>query len=74
MVTETKYFVLLPTKEAHESYHPTSGPAGFAQRVHPKIIEKINLLVREVEEVKRALRHYVLHVLFPDPGYHIKEM
>ena len=29
--TETKYFVLLPTKEAHESYHPTSGLAGFAQ-------------------------------------------
>ena len=37
--TETKYFVLLPTKEAHANYHPTSGPAGFAQRVHPKIIE-----------------------------------
>lgn len=71
--TETKYyFVLLPTKEAHRSYHPTSGPAGFAQRVHPKIIEKINLLVgegiTEVEEVKCALRHYVLHVLFPDPN------
>lgn len=70
--TETKYFVLLPTKEAHESYHPTTGPAGFAQRVHPKIIEKINLLVgegtAEVQEVKRALRHYVLHVLFPDPS------
>ena len=70
--TETKYFVLLPTKEAHGSYHPTSGPAGFAQRVHPKIIEKINVLVgegiTEVEEVKRALRHYVLHILFPDPN------
>ena len=66
------YFVLLPTKEAHGSYHPTSGPAGFAQRVHPKIIEKINVLVgegiTEVEEVKRALRHYVLHILFPDPN------
>ena len=70
--TETKYFVLLPTKGAHGSYHPTSGAAGFAQRVHPKIIEKINLLVgegtTEVQEIKRALRHYVLHVLFPDPS------
>ena len=70
--TETRYFVLLPTVKAHESYHPTSGAAGFAQRVHPKITEKINTLVGEeitkVQEVKRALRHYVMHVLFPDPS------
>ena len=45
----TKYFVLLPTKEAHGSYPvpPTSGPAGFAPRVHSKRIEKINTLVGE---------------------------
>ena len=59
--TETKYFVL-PTKEAYGSYHPTSGPAGFSLRVHPKIIERINTLVgegiMEVQEVKHALRHY----------------
>ena len=64
--TETRYFVLLPTVEAHVNSHPTSGAAGFAQRVHPKIS---NTLVGEgitdVQEVKRTLRH---HVLFPDPS------
>ena len=53
--TETRYFVLLSTVKAHESYHPTSGAAGFVQRVHPKIT-KINTLVgegiTEVQEVK----------------------
>ena len=72
MATQTKYFILLPTKEAHGNYHPTTGPSGFAQRVHPRIIEKINALVgegtTEVQEVKRALRHYVFHTLFPDPS------
>ena len=57
--TETRYFVLLPTVEAHVNSHPTSGAAGFAQRVHPKISEKVNTLVGEgitdVQEVKRAL-------------------
>ena len=69
--TTTKYFVLLPTVQAHGKYHPTSGLAGFAQKVHPKITEKINTLVgegiTELQEVKRALRHYVIHCLFPDP-------
>lgn len=70
--TETKYYVLLPTEQAHENYHPTSGLAGFAQRVQPKFIEKISTLVgegvTEIQEVKRALRHYVVHSLFPDPS------
>lgn len=71
--TTKKYFVLLPTKQAHENFHPTLGVAGFAQRVHPKIIERINELVgggiTDVQEVKRALRHYIIHALFPDPSY-----
>ena len=43
-------------------------------RVYPKIIEKnqfagsIGEGTTEVEEIKHALRHYVLHVLFPDPS------
>ncbi len=66
--TQKKYYVLVPTVQAHGNYHPTSGLAGFAQRVHPKITEKINTLVGEgIQEVKRALRHYVIHCLFPDP-------
>ncbi len=65
--TTTKYYVLLPTVQAHGNYHPTSGLAGFAQRVHPKITEKINTLVgegiTELQEVKRALKHcYTLSI------------
>ena len=69
--TKTRYFVLLPTVEAHVNSHPTSGAAGFAQRVHPKISEKVNTLgegITDVQEVKRTLRHYIIHVLFPDPS------
>ena len=44
--------------------------ASYAQRVHPKLIEKIYELVFEgvtsVQEVKRALKHHVTHVLCPD--------
>lgn len=35
-----KYFVSLPTEEAHHG-HPTGEQDGFAQRVHPGIITKI---------------------------------
>ena len=65
-----KYFVLLPKQEAHHSYHRTSGEVGFSQRIHPKLVDKINELVSEgatdTQEVKRALKRYVLHVLCPD--------
>ena len=66
----TKYFILLPTVEAHQNYHPTSGAAGIrrALQVHPWVIDKINTLVGEgttnIQEVKRALRHHVMHVFF----------
>ena len=66
----TKYHLLLPTEQAHHSFHPTHGPASYAQRTHPKLIEKIYELVTEgiteVQEVKRALKHHVLHVLCPE--------
>ena len=62
-----KYHVLLPTDEAHHAFHQTHGASSYAQRVHPKLIEKIYELVFEgttdVQEVKRALKHYVTHVL-----------
>lgn len=62
-----KYHVLLPTEEAHHSFHQTRGPAGYAQRIHPKLIEKVYELVSEgitdTQEVKRILKNYTLHTL-----------
>ena len=49
-------------------YHETHGAASYAQRLHPKLIEKSHELGSEgttqVQEVKRALKHYVQHCLF----------
>ena len=40
-----KYFVSLPTEEAHHKCHPTKGIMGFSQRVHPELIAKIQEFV-----------------------------
>ena len=60
--TVTKYFVSLPSEEAHHKSHKTGGMHATAQRVHPKMIAKIQELVgagiSEVSEVKRALKLY----------------
>ena len=60
ITTSTKYHVLLPAEEAHHSSHQTRGAAGYAQRIHPKLTEKIYELVSEgitdTQEVKRALK------------------
>ena len=45
--TTTKYRVFLPTEEAHHSFHETKGAAGYAQRIHPKLLEKIYEVVSE---------------------------
>ena len=58
-----KYFVSLPTEEAHHKTHMTGGMHALAQRIHPKVISKIRELVEagiyEVPAVKRALKLYV---------------
>ena len=41
MKTEKRYYIVLLTKEAHHSVHPTEGTIGYAQRMHPKLAEKI---------------------------------
>ena len=60
---EHRYFVSLPTNDAHERVHPTGKVGGMSQSVHPKISQKIESLVKEgitdVQEVKRHLRCYV---------------
>lgn len=70
----TKCYINLPEEEAHHAFHETQGAVSYAQRIHPKLIEKIHELVSEglteVQEIKRALKHYVQHILCPDikPG------
>ena len=65
-----KYFVLLAEQKAHENFHPIGEAALSTRKVHPKVIHKIYDLVADgiccVQEVKKALRHYVLHVLIPE--------
>ena len=65
------YYIVLPTKEAHHSVHPTEGAIGYAQRKHPKLAEKkIQDLVAEgvtnVPEVTRTLKYVVNYTLCPD--------
>ena len=63
------YFVSLPTEAAHTG-HPTGKVAGFSQRVHPIIIEKIKELVAsgitDVHEVKKILKYHVQHDVIKD--------
>lgn len=60
-VVTKKFFVSLPTAEAHHQCHPTGREVAMAQRVHPKIVDKIHELVLEGVidplEVQRHLKH-----------------
>ena len=64
---EQQFYVVLPTAKAHEQYHDTSGAVLFAQRIHPQLVKNIYEMVAEgiidTQEVKRNLKHYVLHVM-----------
>ena len=42
--TECRYYVSLPTEEAHHNTHPTRGAHIMAQRVNPHVAEKISSL------------------------------
>ena len=70
--TVKRYYVCLPSEEAHHKTHMTGGMHALAQRVHPKVQMKIQEIVgagiTEVSEVKRALRLYISKELsFPNP-------
>ena len=58
-----KYFVSLPTSEAHNKTHPTGAIAGAAQKIHPLLSQKIESLVKEgttnARTVQRVLKEYV---------------
>ena len=74
--TVDKYFVSLPASEAHHDTHPTGASVAFSQKVNPLLIQKIHELVlagvSEPIEMKRHLKHHVLHYLSksgtPDPN------
>ena len=74
--TIDKYFVSLPASEAHHDTHPTGASVAFSQKVNPLLIQKIHELVlagvSEPIEMKRHLKHHVLHYLSksgtPDPN------
>ena len=74
--TNTLYFVSMPTEDAHTGHPTGGGPAGLCKRVNQKVIAKISLLVSEgiteMHEVRRTLRHFVMHDLCrdspPDPN------
>ena len=61
--TTTKYYVSLPTEEAHHQTHQTEGIHGVAQGMHPKLAQKIRKLVSdgitELPTVYQMLQHYV---------------
>ena len=59
----SRYHISLPTEEAHHQTHQTGGMHGMAQRMHPKLAQKIRELmsdgITEVPTVYQMLRHYV---------------
>jgi len=63
--------VSLPTLEAHCG-HEVGINGGFAQRVHPEVIQHINELVLQgitgSNEVRRAFRFHVIHYLCKNNG------
>ena len=64
--TVTKFYVSLPSEEAHHKSHKRGGMHAMAQRVHPNVIMKIHELVGAgISEVKRALKLYVIKELCP---------
>lgn len=70
--TLTKWFVSLPTNEAH-SNHPTGVTVAFAQKIHPLLIKKITDLVSaniiDVHEVKKLLKDYTNNQISMELGF-----
>lgn len=72
----TRYWLSLPTTEAHKKTHPVKQAATFSQKVNPAVAGMIAELVADgitnVESVKKALRHRITHDLCktsrPDPN------
>ena len=70
VIITRKYYISLPTEDAHHSCHPTKGMMGFSQRIHPELITKIQELVHaditEPIQIQRLLKHHVRHSMCPE--------
>ena len=68
----TRYWLSLPTLEAHKKTHPVKQAAVFSQKVNPAVAQMIADGITEVNSVKKALRHRITHYLCedspPDPN------
>ena len=71
VLTTKKYFVSLPSEEAHEKSHPIGAIVGVAQKMHPTISKKIESLVREGttdgHTIQRVLKEYVNTTMSDNP-------
>ena len=60
---DTKYFISLPSIDAHSGHSLGCDACGFAQRIHPLVTQKITELVSsgitDIGKVKRHLHFYV---------------
>ena len=70
--TEIKFFISLPTNEAHKN-HPTGADIAFAQKVHPLLLSKISELVSanitDVHEVKKLLKYHTENQISKELGF-----
>ena len=59
----TRYWLSLPTLEAHEKTHPVKQAAVFSQKVNPAVAQIIVELladgITEIDDVKKALQHRI---------------
>ena len=73
---DTKYFVSLPSIDAHSDHPLGCDACGFAQRIHPLVTQKITELVSsgitDIGEVKRHLHFYVTKTVPKELGIHPK--
>ena len=69
--TLTRYFISLPSEEAH-SGHPTGQPAVYGQKLHPLVAQNIAEMVAagivDTAEVKRSVKYYVNNFLSKEIG------
>ena len=73
---DTKYFVSLPSIDAHSGHPLGCDACGFAQQIHPLVTQKITELVSsgitDIGEVKRHLHFYLTKTVPKELGIHPK--
>lgn len=70
-IAKMKYYISLPKYDVH-SNHPVGAEAIYAQRMHPRVSQKITEMVTsgitDAAEIRRSLRHFVNHTLCMELG------